>query len=355
MTIIKYTFLLLLFTSIIAWTPDTLYYNYTDTILSQTSTINKTIVSKVIDPNNYIPNDEEIYNKIITIEQNYNISVLLIVIDKMDEPLFGWFSSKKKVDRIRQFATDFENLYYNNNKTLIDNSMTLLFSLQDRKMRINAGKIPRKVFSNYGRQRLMDNIKPELRKRQYEKAFTLILNNIIDYENFMYRHYFLIIAIVAILFIFFCIGTLVGIKNDKERNFANSKLAKINNMVIELHKGQKNVKDLVNENCVICLESFIEKEKNNNLKNLQKPLLEHNEEKQIKDLYCGHKFHIDCLNKYKELTDNKYECPICYEKLRDNASPQELSEKVFNIQRLCYPILGTIKLNMNGGILSLNE
>ena len=352
MTIIN-IFLLFLFTFVTAWTPNTLYSNYTNTIQSQTSTINKTILSKVIDPNNYIPNDEDIYNKIITIEQNYNISVLFIVIDKMEDPFLTWFSSKNKVDRIRKFATDFEKLYYNNNKTLIDNSMTLLFSLQDRKMRINAGKIPRKVFSNYGRQRLMDNIKPELRKRQYEKAFTLILNNIIDYENFMYRHYFLIISIVAILFIFFCIGMLVGIKNDKERNFANAKLAKINNMVIEMHKGEKNVRDLVNENCVICLENFAKNEKNSNLQNLQRPLLEDNEEKQIKDLHCGHRFHICCLNKWKDLLINDYYCPICYEKLRDNASPQELSEKVYNIQRLCNPNLVSIKVNMNGGILSL--
>ena len=355
MLIVKHIYLLLLFTSIIAWTPDSLYTNFTSSIQSQIPIINKTILSKVIDPNNYIPNDEEIYNKIITIEQNYNISVLFIVIDKMDDPFFTWFSSKTKVDRIRKFATDFEKLYYNNNKSLIDNSMTILFSLQDRKMRINAGKIPRKQFSNYGLQRLMDNIKPELRKRQYEKAFNLILNNIIDYENFMYRHYFLIIAIIAILFIFFCIGMLVGIKNDRERNFVNSIIAKINNMVIELHKGEKDARDLVDENCVICLEKFDKDDKKSNLQNLQKPLLEYNEDKQIMDLHCGHKFHIGCLNKWKELNGNNNYCPLCFEKLRDSTSPQEFSEKIYNIQRLCHPNLGAVKPNMNGGILSLNE
>ena len=343
-----FIFLILIKTSL-SWTPESLYENYTTEMQYETSTLNKTILTKIIDPNGYIKDQSELYEKIVIIELNHNISFLFIVIDEIDDPFFTMFT-KKKVDRIRNFANEFEQLYYQNNLTLIDDSMTLIFAINDRKMRINTGKNARLEFSGYGRQRLLDNIKPELRKKNYNKAFNIILNNIADYENFMYRHYFLIIAIIAIFFLFFCIGTWVGVKKDKEKNFANNKISKINNMVVELHKNDKNVKDIVNENCVICLENFNKnKEKNEGLKT---PLLNYSEDTQIINLNCGHKFHVSCINKWKEI---EKECPLCLEKVRDNDSPQGFSAKVYNIQRTCHPNLKAEKINMNGGILSLAE
>ena len=341
--------LFILIKASLSWTPESLYENYTTEMQYETSTLNKTILTKIIDPNGYVKNKEELYEKIVIIEQNHNLSFLLVVIDEMDDPYLSWFTPKKKIDRIKVFADEFEQLYYQNNLTLLDYSMTVLFAIKDRKMRINSGKIARNEFSGYGRQRLLDNIKSELRKKNYNKAFNLIINNIADYKNFMYRHYFLIIVIIAILFAFFCIGTWVGIKRDKEKNFANSKISKINNMVIELHKGDKNINAVVNENCVICLENF---DKNGREEGLNTPLLNLSEETQIINLNCGHKFHVGCLNKWKGF---EKECPLCLEKIRDNDSPQEFSAKVYNIQRTCHPNLRAEKINMNGGILSLAE
>lgn len=333
-----------------SWTPDSLYENYTTEMLYETSTLNKTILSKVIDPNGYIRNLDEIYEKIVIIEQNYNISFLLIVIDEIDDPYLPWFGAKKNVDRVRIFAKEFQELYYKNNETLLDNSMTLLIAIQDRKMRIDTGKTVQNEFSAYGKQRLLDNIKPELRKKRYTRAFTIILNNIIDYDVFMYRHYFLIIAIIAVLLIFFCVGMWVGIKQDKEKNFANLKISKINNLIIELHKGDKQVRNIISENCAICLEKF-KKVGENTEDGLEIPLLEL-DEKQINTLDCGHMFHSGCINKWKEV---EIECPLCLEKMRDSDSPQEFSAKLYNIQRNLYPNLKAEKINMNGGILSLVE
>ena len=117
-----------------------------------------------------------------------------------------------------------------------------------------------------------------------------------------------------------------------------------------MHKGDKIIKDIVSENCVICLDNFNKnKDKDEGFK---APLLHLNEETQIINLNCGHKFHVGCLNKWKGF---EKECPLCLEKIRDNDSPQEFSAKVYNIQRTCHPNLRAEKINMNGGILSLAE
>ena len=71
----NFFYILFIFIKIsLSWTPESLYENYTTEMQYETSTLNKTILTKIIDPNGYIIDQAELYEKIVIIEINYNIS-----------------------------------------------------------------------------------------------------------------------------------------------------------------------------------------------------------------------------------------------------------------------------------------
>ena len=125
-----------------------------------------------LDPNMYI---SDYYNKITlndllnSIYQKYQIKTIFIVIKKI-VPFFG-----KKVD-INTFATKFSTDFHKD-MTLSD-YMTILFSIDDNIQTILTGYKVDKQFNSEILDSYLYDIKNEISKKKYQKAFIKLLQDI---------------------------------------------------------------------------------------------------------------------------------------------------------------------------------
>ena len=314
------------------WNPSSLYSYFL-------STTNKTeseekISTKIIDPDKYINNKKEMYEKILTIEKKYNISLIFIVIDKIDD-LFK--KENKHGIAYEVFTTKFEYLYYKKNNTKAENAMTILFSIKNRKNRINTGKNVRKIFSDDDCLDLLISLKSVMQTGNYNKGFIKLLNNIYDFEKFIKskkdrQKIGLIITLIFFLVAISFASTVAFITTIKQKH-NDERMSKINKITNRLKS--KNIKIIFAETCVICLNDFEDFKNDKKKENPNSEIIKIKSPKNKRfTMSCGHQFHKKCIEKWLKKNSN---CPICREKIRDDCKPEAFKKNLINVQRVIFP------------------
>ena len=170
-----------------------------------------------LDPNMYISdyyNKNTLNNLLNSIYQKYQIKTIFIVIKKI-VPFFG-----KKVD-INSFASSFSTDFYKD-KTLSD-YMTIVFSIEDNMQTILTGYKVDKQFNSKILDSYLNDIKNEINKKKYKKAFIKLLQDIdtkkvVNYiSNNDYTKY--IVWFIIVIFPIAIIITLFVSISIRKKNF----------------------------------------------------------------------------------------------------------------------------------------
>lgn len=288
-----------------------------DSLLLYTKTNINTINPKgnsflLLDPDNYLSSSEKekINEKMHFLYNNKKINILFIIIDKINSPKYG----------IRHFTNHFTVQLVD--RDLLDDYVSILFSIKDRKMRITTGKNVKQIYNDKWCEQALSKIKEYLRKEQYYNAFSKLLYY---FEKPIMVNLFETLINLFFFLLFIGIIIIVLVIPFIYRRKEKTKVQKIQDFLKKL-KSSSNIKTVFTGNCVICLEPFEDKKDN-----------------EVSTLPCGHKYHTECLTKW--LTkENK--CPLCRKKPMSDTNDEKVNgSRVIEIQRVLNPFLRNYQYN----------
>ena len=286
------------------WTPESLYQYVSNTFLNPNNPrLPKNIEHMIVDPDNYLQyadlRDADQYMNLLYGE--YNISTHIFFISEM--------KSKFKLDEeIAEFVSKLSyNLY--KNYVIYDEKMTLtaVFFIKDRKMRIRTCKNLREILTDYDCLNILNRRKSDLRENNFQEVANGLIKDIYytykrklqykdsdnEYDNFIVLGTILFIIALTVI----C-SLMIKEKTSKQEDKVKVFLDKL--------KKRANPKEIFSESCIICLGDFLSNEKikeielSGNKENLEK--------EEISTLECGHKFHRKCIADWLKKEPN---CPFC--------------------------------------------
>jgi hypothetical protein len=294
----------------------------------------------VIDPTNYIDNDElleKLNEKLGKVYEDYNFNTFTIIVNSLDSDF-----NDLRVG-LTQFIKEFKYYLIKNNENLNeDNLIIILFDLEDEYETISVGKEVKKKLTESEQNLIITKVRSKIRNQKFE-----YLNNLFDDLYYYMDHcddcvsfwvgigFFIFFGIAfIILMIIFIIGLIRGKRVNEKEEKKIKRIEKILNE-FENENNQENKKKLIDNICFICMYNL-------NEKNIE-------EKKEIKDtikeISCGHKFHNCCWDDW--VIKNEEICPICTENLKYEDSFDDFEKKIINIQRNIHKDFNEIKFKYN--------
>jgi uncharacterized membrane protein YgcG len=361
--------------------------------------------TSIIDPDKYIADRKatQIDLHLKDLQKTIGHEVKLYIISEMDS-----------IYNIEAFTNDLTYYIFNKDAERDKNSIFILFSINDRKMRVRTGEIPRRTLTDSICVYYLDSLKENLRAGEYETAIADLLYKIskkfTDPDPWEGLKIFLHTYLGTI--IFWCIIALVLLFSNKSLDkSAEEKLKRIK----EICERNKSKKHFIESSCIICLEKFDtetnvelnelkEKQQESSsddtlrelVKTPQEALSSKNIEKEFPEeeskeypdeeskeyleeakaaknklinkpsnkskqdntksnvfkatLECGHTFHSNCISDWMT-KQNK--CPICREKIdkeEDNTKP--LAEDLITVHTSYHPSFSSLRFDYTNDSLA---
>ena len=285
------------------WTPESLYNYVSKSHLNRGNpNFHSNIKHMIIDPEQYLDTENlnEAYQYMQYLYEEYIISSHIFFISHID-------NKYKMKEEISDFVSKLSYLLYRNYDEYDEKrTLTVLFAIKDRRMRIRTTKKLRKILSDNECLDILNSRKNDLINENYQQVVNGLMRDIfITYKilfknkSSSFKDNIIIIFIIAIIIL------LLYILINKVLNRTTKQEDKVKNFLDKLKK-KYYPKTIFTESCIICLEEFQsnditkEYEKSGDTKNFEK------EETSI--LECGHKFHRKCISNWLKKEAN---CPIC--------------------------------------------
>lgn len=311
------------------WTPDSLYKHVSNTHLNPNNPrLPKNIEHMIVDPENYLQYADlrDAYEYMDLLYKNYNISTHIFFISEMQ--------SKFKLDEeIAEFVSKLSYYLYKN-YVIYDEKMTLtaVFFIKDRKMRIRTSKNLREILTDYDCLNILNRRKNDLRNNNFQEVANGLIKDIynsykrkLEYKDSDDHEYdnFLVLGTILFIIVIAVICSLV----NKEKTSKQEDKVKV---FLDKLKKRTNPKEIFSESCIICLGDFLSNEKIKEIElSRNKEILEKEE---ISTLECGHKFHRKCIADWLKKEPN---CPFCRMKFDikgdNNANSKQNSGNNINI------------------------
>lgn len=315
MPLIKYYFTLLLLISLISitysssedpvkdpitWDPESLFQFTKDRFFNyENPRRNQNLQYMIVDPEGYLNNADlkEAYKYMEILHSKYNVSNHVFIVSKM--------KNKYGVDEaIAYFVSKLCYLLYKDNSLYDDKkTLTTVFFIKDRKMRMRTSKQLREVITDFDASEILKNRKNDLKKNNFEAVVNGLMKNIYNTYKYNLEHptgFFeenkVIITTISIII---CVTIFIVILNNEYKTSTQEQ--KVNKFLDKL-KYSKNPKKIVAESCIICLEDLKSQDEINKLSSTEK------EKEEISTLECGHQFHRKCITNWLKKETN---CPIC--------------------------------------------
>ena len=328
------------------WTPESLYKYVSQTFLNQHNLrLQQNFNHMIVDPENYLQYADLGYaNQYMDILYNkYNISSHIFFISNMK-------SKFKLNEEIPEFVSKLSYLMYKNYDEY-DEIMTLtaVFFIKDRKMRIQTSRNLREIISDYDSFHILNRRKIDLKKHNYQEVVNGLIkdiyntfksrieNNNESFDNNLLTYTIIFIVIIAILLFLF---------NQEKPSKQEDKMK----VFLDKLKKKNNLKEMFTESCMICLEDFLSEDK---IKEFEKVDKEKFEKEETSVLECGHKFHRKCIADWLKKEAN---CPFCRMKfnIKRNDNKDNKSTNVNDININFGSILTEI-LRIQSDINMLND
>ena len=314
------------------WDPDSLYDYTKENFLSENNP-NKSSNLKhmIVDPENYLKNADlsEINHNMKFLYDKFKINNYIFLISHLEIPSYKK-NHKEEIDmnnEVERFVSKFNYMMYRDNSFYEDNmTLTIVFFIKDRKMRIRTGRSLREIIRDKDALNILNKRRQDLRKENYYKVVYDIINdvhityisNYEYYNSFFYKNQTnIIISIIFILISSFIIISYYNYLPESERE----------KKIKEFLERNKKIKinKVFNESCIICLDKFMPEEEKLKIENFV-------DKKRLKEektyiLECGHQFHEKCIIEWVK-TQNK--CPICRIIIKYDNDNKKLREREFS-------------------------
>ena len=295
------------------WNPDSLYAYVKENFLSENNQKKSYYLKHMlVDPENYLQNKntskiikqmEYLYDKLKI--NNYIFLISHVELSQYKKNHIDEVDMNTEVER---FVSKFNYIMYRDNSFYEDNmTLTIIFFIKDRKMRMRTGRSLREIIKDKDALHILNKRRDDLRNEDYYKAVYDLVNDVYNtyisnyafYNSFFYKNSSKIFY--TILFIIITIVIFIGYLNYIPESERERKIKEF------LNRNKNNkIKRVFNESCIICLEKFMPEEDKLKIENLfDKKRLK---EEKTNILECGHKFHEKCIIEWLK-TQNQ--CPIC--------------------------------------------
>ena len=295
------------------WNPDSLYAYVKENFLSENNQKKSYYLKHMlVDPENYLQNKntskiikqmEYLYDKLKI--NNYIFLISHVELSQYKKNHIDEVDMNAEVER---FVSKFNYIMYRDNSFYEDNmTLTIIFFIKDRKMRMRTGRSLREIIKDKDALHILNKRRDDLRNEDYYKAVYDLVNDVYNtyisnyafYNSFFYKNSSKIFY--TILFIIITIVIFIGYLNYIPESERERKIKEF------LNRNKNNkIKRVFNESCIICLEKFMPEEDKLKIENLfDKKRLK---EEKTNILECGHKFHEKCIIEWLK-TQNQ--CPIC--------------------------------------------
>ena len=369
----------------------------------------KTKNYKIIDPDDYLKKEDEeaLEKQLKEIYAGHNVVTIIVVVRNLDLT----DNNQKKIDISNYTEIVLDEIY---SKKIVKKESSIVLALVSIEGKIMTMKAYGQVGYTITQQdcyNILNIINNYYSYGEYSYG-TVELSKLIKYylvnTSFFSRNkrFFIMLIILFSSFVFCYILAIVAQKIREKRNLRltmsdEQKLIKIRDFL----KRCKADKEILSDNCIICLEPFDNckslnhssiKEPNNenneninNINNNKEGLIqEENEDKkdkesiaiemqnmsqeedannksnlidnQISTLPCGHKYHTKCITEW--MLRKKSICPMCREKMdvsiSDKSEDDDLQNELLNIQIELHPafallVFQTINEELTWGAMAL--
>jgi hypothetical protein len=328
------------------WTVDELYQSLKYSLLNPNHpNYAQNIKYLIHDPEFYLAHADlrEAYNGMYTLYDKYNISTHVFFISGMNE--------KYKIDEAyANFVNKLSYIMYKDNELYNEEkTITAVFFIKDRKMRIRTTRELREILTDDDALDILNRRKKDLKGNNFQEVANGLIKDILStyQRNLMYKNNNSEMLLYTILFI---IGVSIFIfLLSREQPSKNEDKVKV---FLDKLKSRENPKEIFAESCIICLEDFLSNEK---IKELEKSgNKEQFEKEETSILECGHKFHRKCIADWFKKQQN---CPTCRMKVDikgDEGSSSKSNGGVGNININFANILTEV-LRIQSDINILNE
>ena len=283
------------------WTPETLYKKLSETYLHKNNpNYQQNLQYMFFDPEYYLygADIQEANNIMYTLHEKYNVSTHLFFISLMDEKYKTDEAFAAFVDRL-SFIIYNNNDNYNENKTL-----TAVFFIKDRKMRIRTTRGLRKIITDDDALNILNRRKKDLKTFNYEEVINGLMKDI--FKTYIRNSENPDGSSGSILFItiLFIVGmaVLVYLSNREQPSVQEDKVK----IFLDKCKNRASTKEIFSETCTICLDDFKSKEEIESIQHSGNK--EYFEKVETSTMECGHKFHRKCISDWLKKEES---CPMC--------------------------------------------
>ena len=256
---------------------------------------------------------------------------------------------KYKTDEAYAYFVDrLSYLIYNNNDNYNENAtLTAVFFIKDRKMRIRTTKALRQIITDDDALSILNRRKRDLKNENYsEVANGLMMDIFKTYTRNIEGSNNSTILFLTILFII-GVSLLIYLANREQPSQQEDKVK----LFLDKCKNRKNPKEIFTESCIICLEDFKSNDELHTLESINKQAFEKVE---TSILECGHKFHRKCIEDWLKKETN---CPICRMKFNIKSNENDNGSKVnneFNIN-FTHILENILRVQSETNLLNRNE
>ena len=300
-----------------SWTADSLHQRLKETYLHPNNPdYKRNLQYMIFDPEYYLQesNLQEAYNAMYTLYERFNVSTHIFFISFMDEKY-------KTNEAFAAFVDRLSYLIYNNNDNYNENlTLTAVFFIKDRKMRIRTTKNLRKIITDEDALNILNRRKKDLKNSNFEEVVNGLTMDIFKtYTKKIDNPNGNMILLLTILFI---IGMAIFVYlANREQPSGNEDKVKV---FLDKCKHRANPREIFTESCIICLEDFKSVEEIQMLESVNQKVFEKEE---TSTLDCGHKFHRKCISDWLKKEES---CPICRTKFNIKENDNNNSYKENN-------------------------
>ena len=302
------------------WDENTLFQYIKEKYISTYSNQIINLEYMVIDPNEYLKSDDIIdwTQNIELLYKEFKIISFVFIINSIKENTILSY-------QLRDFMYKINQEIYKYNKNYDEKKIvSILFAVESNKMFIRVGSSCRSILSDSEAMKLLKKRNNDLKSKNIKKLIYDLSNDILrtyrkNYEQNKNKTisplkiFFYIIILVLFCYIYYHFIKINFSNNKYSENFIKLETkSEYGKKVKEFIKKNinKSIQKVMKENCLLCLENYDMKTKNNNI------LFDLDESSNEKILLpCNHIFHQKCISQWflKEKS-----CPLCLSEFEIN-------------------------------------
>lgn len=302
------------------WDENTLFQYIKEKYISTYSNQIINLEYMVIDPNEYLKSDDIIdwTQNIELLYKEFKIISFVFIINSIKENTILSY-------QLRDFMYKINQEIYKYNKNYDEKKIvSILFAVESNKMFIRVGSSCRPILSDSEAMKLLKKRNNDLKSKNIKKLIYDLSNDILrtyrkNYEQNKNKTisplkiFFYIIILVLFCYIYYHFIKINFSNNKYSENFIKLETKseygkKVKGFVKK--NINKSIQKVMKENCLLCLENYDMKTKNNNI------LFDLDESSNEKILLpCNHIFHQKCISQWflKEKS-----CPLCLSEFEIN-------------------------------------